>query len=294
MLAVVLNPASGRLREGLKPGLEELFRDHDIDVSIREVSTPHEVSVLARTALSGSVDAVIAAGGDGTVNAVASALAGGSIPLGVLPLGTLNHFAKDLNIPLDLPKAVQTIADGHVRRVDVGRLGDSIFLNNSSIGVYPSIIERRERLRRLGHSKWVAFARATIEVLRRGDEVSLRLESHSTKIAARTPFLFVGNNEYRGEGLHLGARVRLDGGRLYAYFAPPVHTRDLPKLFARALLGHVRQDRTLQSFSAAEFWVDTPLSRQLKVACDGELLTVTTPLHFRIWPAALNVFAPIA
>jgi len=292
VLTVLLNPASGSARDaGVRAHIEELFRRHGADVAIHEVA-PHGIALAARDALKDSPDAIVAGGGDGTVSAVASALAGGSTPLGVLPLGTLNHFAKDLHIPIDVDKAVQTIAQRHVKRVDVCRVGDRIFINNASIGLYPSIVERRERLRRLGHAKWTAFALATLDVLRRGDEVSIRLESRNTAIAARTPFLFVGNNEYLVEGIHLGARTRLDAGRLSAYFAPPVRTRDLPKLFARALLGYARREHALEVLSAAELWVDTPAGRRMKVACDGEVLTLSAPLHFRAWPGALTVIVP--
>lgn len=149
-------------------------------------------------------------------------------------------------------------------------------------------------MRQLGHWKWTAFAKATFDVLQHEDGVSISLESDRARIIAQTPFLFVGNNEYQGEGIHLGARLRLDGGRLYAYFAPPVRTRDLPKLFAQALLGYARQEHALESISAEELWVDTPSAREMKVACDGELLTLKPPLHYRSWPGALNVITPAA
>jgi diacylglycerol kinase family enzyme len=295
VLAVLLNPASGSHRgANTRAQIEELFCRYGIDAAVRELTTPVEIAMAARVALEGSPDAIVAGGGDGTVNAVASVLAGGSTPLGVLPLGTLNHFAKDLHIPLDLDKAVQAIAQRHVERVDVGRVGDRIFLNNASIGLYPSIVEARERLRRAGHARWTAFVLATIDVVRREDEVTIRLESSDTAIAARTPFLFVGNNEYQVEGIHLGARTGLGAGRLFAYFAPPVRTRDLPTLFAHALLGYARRDHALQVVSAEELWVDTPFGRRIKVACDGELLTLAPPLHFRAWRGALHVIAPAA
>lgn len=302
MLAILLNPSSGRGRQGSgeprRPGLrehiEELFHGHDLDVTIHELTERVTIAMAARAALESAPDAIVAGGGDGTVSAVASILAGGSTPLGVLPLGTLNHFAKDLRIPLDMDKAVDTIAQGCVTRVDVGRICDRIFINNCSIGIYPSIVEKREWLRKRGYSKWTAFAWATIDVLRRDEEVTIRLESARTRIAARTPFLFVGNNALQVEGIHLGARARLDGGRLYAYFAPPVRTRHLPTLFAHAMLGYARQEHALQSVSAVELWVDTPGARDIKVACDGEVLTLTPPLHYRAWPGALNVITPAA
>ncbi len=293
MLAVLLNRASGAPRDtGVRAHIEELFSRYGMDISVAEVDADGGITAAARNALDGHPDAIVAGGGDGTLNAVASVLAGSTTPLGVLPLGTLNHFAKDLHIPLDLDEAVQVIAGGHVKRIDVGRIGDRIFLNNSSIGLYPSIVEARERLRQRGRAKWIAFVLATIEVLRREEEVAIRVESNGTRIVARTPFLFVGNNEYLVEGINLGARTRLDAGRLSAYFAPPVRTRDVPKLYAQALLGHARREHALEVLSAKELWVDTPSHKEIKVACDGELLTFAPPLHFRAWPGGLNVIVP--
>jgi diacylglycerol kinase family enzyme len=309
VIAVILNPASGRhedttarenhdhdhedaktRREQRREKIEALFRDAGIAVQIYETSAP-DMAATIRAALANGPDALVAAGGDGTVSAVAAALAGASTPLGVLPLGTLNHFAKDAGLPTDLGEAVTIIAGGHVKLVDVGCINDRVFVNNASIGVYPSVIERREALRRQGYSKWSAAAAATLEVLRRGDEVSIDVKANRSEFLARTPFLFVGNNEYLVEGIKLGERTRLDQGRLFAYFAPPVRTRDLPKLLARALTGRAG-GHVLRSESSVELWVDAPYSREIKVACDGELLTLTAPLHCRSWARALGVLIP--
>jgi diacylglycerol kinase family enzyme len=293
MIAIVLNPASGvKHRTRLRDEVEELCRDAGLHAHVRELARPDDLSVAVREALDEHPAGLVAGGGDGTVNAVASVLAGTTTPMGVLPLGTLNHFAKAAGIPLDLPEAVKTIAAGHTKRVDVGRAGDRVFVNNASIGIYPSIVESRERLQKQGRSKWAALVLATADVLRRDEEIMIGLERESTRILARTPFVFVGNNEYRVEGFGIGARARLDAGRLYAYFAPPVRTRDLPKLFAQAVFGLARRDHALQSIDGAELWADTPLARSIDVACDGELLTLTTPLHFQSCPGALLVFAP--
>lgn len=293
MLAVLLNPASGAgTAAGLRARVDDLFCAQGLDVTIRELHTSEPIATAAHQALQRHPDAVIAGGGDGTVNAVASALAGGLTPLGVLPIGTRNHFARDLGIPLALDKAVQTVAQRHLTRVDIGRVADRVFLNNCSIGIYPDIVDIREQLRRLGHRKSTALVLAIRKALRRGDEILIRLASGQTTISARTPFLFVGNNEYSCEGIHIGARHRLDGGRLCVYFAPPVETRDLPKLFARSLLGHAKQ--ALESISARELWVDTPSAAAIKIACDGEILMLTPPLHYRVWPGALTVIAPPA
>jgi diacylglycerol kinase family enzyme len=293
MIAIVLNPASGKMRRaGLRDEIETLCREAGLDADIRETRGPGEVCAAAREALANDPEVIVAGGGDGTVSGVASVLAGHSVPLGVLPLGTLNHFAKDLDIPVDHQKAIAIIAERRVRPIDVGRVNDRVFVNNSSIGVYPSIVEARERLRERGRSKWTSLLLATLEVLRQDDDLAVRLETERNKIIARTPFVFVGNNEYQSEGIGLGSRPRLDGRRVYAYFAPPLRTRRLPNLLAHALFHRAGREHLLTSVAAAELWIDTPLTSIINVACDGELETMATPLHYRSWPGALRVIAP--
>jgi diacylglycerol kinase family enzyme len=292
MIAVMLNPSSGLTRRPrLRAEVDELFRNAGMDARIHELADPRAIPLESRRALAERPEAIVAGGGDGTVSAVASVLAGTTTPLGVLPLGSLNHFAKDAGIPLDLHKAVETVAARHVRRVDVGRVNDRIFVNNASIGVYPSVVESRERLRSQGRSKWAALVLATVDVLQSDSEVTIRLEDDRARVLTRTPFVFVGNNEYLAEGLRLGARTRLEAGRLWTYFAPPVKTRHLPRLFAHALFGLALREHALQSTAGSEFWIDTA-APAINVASDGELLTLTTPLHFRSWPGALALFVP--
>jgi diacylglycerol kinase family enzyme len=248
----------------------------------------------ARQAIAAGASAVVAGGGDGTISAVASVLADTTTPLGVLPLGTLNHFAKDVGIPQELEPAVATIVAAHIRTVDVGEVNGRTFLNNASIGIYPDVVVERERLRQLGHWKWVAFAIASGRILRRYRRLVVRLAAGDTIERARTAFLLVGNNQYQVDGLSLGARPRLDGGRLFAYLAPRVHTRDLPKLFALALAGRARQQQALESIAAAALRVETPGVHRLRVALDGEVIEMRAPLNFRVRPRALRVIAPAA
>jgi diacylglycerol kinase family enzyme len=212
----------------------------------------------------------------------------------VLPLGTLNHFAKDAGIPLDLEAAVATVVAGHTRTVDTGEVNGRTFVNNASIGLYPDIVVERERLRQLGHRKWMAFAIASARIIRRYRGLVVRLAAGDTTERARTAFLFVGNNEYQVDGLSLGAREQLDGGQLFAYFAPRVHTRELPKLFALALAGRARERQALESIAATELHADTPGRRRLRVAVDGEVTVMRLPLHFQARPGSLRVIVPAA
>ena len=292
MVAIVLNPTSGvTQRPRIREEIDDLFREAGIDVHVYAVANPGDTPATARAALDAHPAALVAAGGDGTVSAVAGAVAGTATPMGVLPLGTRNHFAKDAGLPLDLKKAVQTIAEGHTRHVDVGRVNNRVFVNNASLGVYPSFVESRDRYLDQGRWKASAVALALAEVLSREGEMVIRLQGDCTRVLARTPFVFVGNNEYLAEGVNMGGRTRLDAGRLFTYYAPPVRTRDLPKLFGLALFGRVRRDRTLRSMATTEMWVDT-FTPAVRVACDGEVLTLSSPLHCQSWPRALTLFCP--
>jgi diacylglycerol kinase family enzyme len=291
LVTVLLNPPAVGADE-LKADIAARFLAARSEALIVELQPGQNFAEVARAASARTL-IVVAAGGDGTVSRVAAGLVGTPAMLGVLPLGTLNHFAKDLRIPLDLEKAIATIAAPRVGSIDVGRVNDRVFLNNSSIGIYPSIVDAREELRRLGHRKWPAFALATFRVLRSHRGVVVRIEADGRKSVWRTPFVFVGNNEYELDGIHLGGRARLDGGRLFTYLAPRVRTRELPMLLARGLLG-VRKSGAFEIVSAPELWIDMPHARRVRVALDGEITTMTTPLHYRTWPGALKVLLPPA
>ncbi len=246
----------------------------------------------ARKAVADGVAIVVAGGGDGTINAVASVLAGSGVAFGVLPLGTLNHFAKDLGIPLTLDEAVGNVAKGQRIQVDVGEVNDRIFLNNSSLGLYPDIVRDREKQQhRLGRGKWLAATWATIAALRRYPFLSVRLTVDGGQHARRTPFVFIGNNEYIMQGLAIGARERLDRGKLSLYVAQRPGRLGLLRFAVRALCGRLAQERDFDVMLSETLSIETR-HRHLRVATDGEVTIMATPLHYRIKPAALTVIVP--
>jgi diacylglycerol kinase family enzyme len=238
------------------------------------------------------VQVVVAGGGDGTINAVASVMAGSGVAFGVLPMGTLNHFAKDLGIPLALDEAVRNVAQGKAIQVDVGEVNDRIFLNNSSLGLYPDIVRDREKQQhRLGRGKWLAAAWATIAALRRFPFLNVRVGIDGVQHARRTPFVFIGNNEYIMRGLAIGARARLDRGVLSLYVAQRPGRLGLLRFAWRALFGRLAQERDFDVMLSDKISIETH-HRRLRVATDGEVSIMATPLHYRIVPGALTVIVP--
>ena len=240
----------------------------------------------------GEIDAVAVGGGDGSINAVASVLAGTEVPLGILPLGTLNHFAKDLGLPLDLDGAVAVIAAGETRRVDAADVNGHVFVNNSSIGLYPRmVLDRARQTAAVGRSKWLAMLLAFLRALRRFPRRRLWIRAAGVSERCVTPCLFIGNNEYGIDGLALGTRKTLDAGELCLYVARSSRPLDFVMLALRSLLGRLREAHDFDMFRISAVEVRSKASR-LAVALDGEVTMLRPPLRYRVRKGALRVFAP--
>lgn len=292
-IEVIINASSGAgIGTEARQRLAEAFKALGVDARISSAGNGVELVKLAQSAARSDAESVVAGGGDGTINSVAAAIIDSDKTLGVLPFGTMNHFAKDLGIPLDLEGAVETVVAGHAARVDVGDVNGSIFLNNSSLGLYPRIIRERERQQRLGWGKWPAYIWAALGVLRRYPFLEIRLSVDGKELTSRTPFVFVGNNEYEMERFNIGSRACLDKGELSLYTANRTGRLGLIRLALGALLGGLRQEKDFLAFAAQDVWIGTQHKR-VRVALDGEVTIMEPPLHYRVRPGALRVLAPV-
>ncbi|MES2263340.1 MAG: diacylglycerol kinase family protein [Pseudomonadota bacterium] len=294
-LTVIVNAGAGAgYCADLSQQLQEKFTAHGYLPSITLAHGGEELIAAAKQALADGAQLVVAGGGDGTINAVASVLVGSGVAYGVLPMGTLNHFAKDLKIPLELDQAIANIAQGRRVLVDVGEVNGRIFLNNSSLGLYPDIVRDREKQqRRLGRGKWPAFCWAALSALRRYPFLSVRLTVNDAAHARRTPFVFIGNNEYVMEGFNIGARERLDAGVLSLYVAQRPTRLGLVRLAFHALCGTLAAQRDFDVALVRELTIETRHTR-LRVATDGEVTVMQSPLQYRMRQGALTVIVPQA
>jgi diacylglycerol kinase family enzyme len=293
-IVVIINASAGLgYCGGWAAALEEKFRSHGVEADITLAKSGKQMIERAAEAVADGASTVVAGGGDGTINAVASNLVGSKVRLGVLPLGTLNHFAKDLKIPLDLDAAVANVVHGAPMQVDVGEVNGRIFLNNSGLGIYPDIVRDREQQQKhLGRGKWPAFGRAMFAALRRFPFLSVRLKINGDEHLRRTPFIFIGNNEYL-QGLTMGARERLDTGKLCLYVAQKPTRLGLLRYALHALFGQLAAARDFDVLSASELEIETR-HRQLRVATDGEVTVMQPPLRYRSRASALSVIVPAA
>jgi diacylglycerol kinase family enzyme len=216
------------------------------------------------------------------------------LPLGILPLGTLNHFARDLGLPPDIREAVAVIAAGRLATVDAAEVNGRVFVNNSSIGLYPNMVRDRDRqLRQSRRAKWLAMALALLRVLRRPMARRLIIECEGRVKRQRTPFAFIGNNVYDTTLPTLGRRATLSAGELCLFIAKPRSHLAAVGLMLRLALGRADQARDFESSIAKALEIGSR-HRRLTIALDGEILRLRTPLRYRTRPGALRVLVPAA
>ena len=292
-MPVVINAGAGTAGgSALAGAIADAFRARGVRVDVRAAATGSELEPLMREAIRAHPRALVAGGGDGTVSSAASVLAGTDIALGVLPLGTLNHFAKDLRLPLELEGAVQCIVDGHTMLVDVGEVNGRVFINNSSLGLYPDMVRDRERQqRRLGRGKVNSLLWASVAAFRRWPFMTVVLDVDGTGRRYVTPLVFIGNNEYEMRGFDIGMRERLDSGKLSIYVVRRPGRAPLIWLAVQALIGRLKQARDFDGALAAACTIETR-HRRLLVATDGEVSLMSSPLHYRSRARHLRVFVP--
>jgi diacylglycerol kinase family enzyme len=290
-ITVLLNPGAGPQDDDVVARVTTGFRragTGELDV---RVAAGALVRTVAAEAVVRGATVVVAGGGDGTVSAAASVLVDAGATLGILPLGTLNHFAKDLGVPLDLDEAIQAIVGGRRVRVDVGEVNGRPFINNASIGMYASLIAEREAMQRIGRHKWFAHGLAAARVWRRYYRHHIRLQANGRERTIHTPFVFVGNNTYQLSGLELGGRKTLDAGRLHVCMAPNMTRRDVARMIVTAMFGDICRLEGFESFTPSELTLDGGVPR-LRVSLDGEVMALDNPLEFRSRCGALQVMVP--
>lgn len=293
-VALVLNASSGSLLGRTGAGDEIARKLDQAGMEVVSVLEGDATDIVARVARARAlpIDALITAGGDGTIATAAQALLGSGIALGPLPLGTMNLLPKDLKIPLDLDLAIAAMAEGEAVQIDVGEVNGNIFLCNSMLGMPARLAERRERSRHdMGFGGWWRLAAAGLKGLYRYPPMRIGLQFGGAPLTIRSKAVIIANNAYdEGFGQVL-TRSRLDRGELTVYATRRLSAWPLIRLSARMALGNWTLDPDLETHSAAEVTV-TSRRRLIRVMNDGETMLLKPPLVYRVLPLALTVLRP--
>jgi diacylglycerol kinase family enzyme len=290
---VILNRGSGTLDNGaLADTITDFLMARRMTARIHVTENGRELLAASERAASGDAAIVVAGGGDGTIATVAQFLTGTDKPLGVLPLGTFNYFARNLGLPLDLTSALEVVVEGTCTTVDVGDVNGHVFLNNSSIGLYPALLRRREATyRRFGRSQLAAYLSVVLLLLEPPGFVNLTLTADGTRLSRRTPLLYIGTNSCQMESFGIAGRECLEGRRLALCITRPMGALALSRLAMQAVFRGLHGSDAFEAVCATEILVGLRRSR-VRVALDGEVRVLATPLRYRMMHDALRVLVP--
>jgi len=296
LLKVLVNREGGaaaRAGEGLADTLRAAFAAADTAVDIALLAARDMESALKTSA--GKEQRIVVAGGDGTIASAAQALSGTDTELAVLPLGTLNHFARDLGLPTDLTEAAALAAHGDAVGIDVGSVNEHLFVNNASIGLYPLMVRQRDTVRkRRGWPKWLATFPAFTYTMSHLPRHRLRVDMGQGEEPVVTPLLFVGNNLYSLDRGKVGSRDTLRDGKLSVYAVAHRTRQSLIWFAARALVGKADRLADFVLLGSGTGLTVGSAASGIEIALDGEVKRLRSPLHFTIEPAALKVVVPAA
>ena len=283
---MLLNPASG---VKLPPELEPAARDAGLEVV--RLTAGVDCTAMIRSRMNEGRRLFVAAGGDGTVNHVIQALVNTDAVLGVIPVGSYNHFAKDLGIPADWREALEVVVGGATKQIDAARANARFFVNNISMGLYPELVAKRESRGR-DYPRWKARLFAALSTLRKFPHVAVTLESEHHQEVVRTHVLMVSNNPYDLSRIGIDApRGGLEEGRLSVYWLPHVPRLKLMSFIAHYLAGRVSRAPGFRSFRTARLKMQSP-KRHLRIGIDGEVAVMEVPLVVTIVPQSLLVKVP--
>jgi len=292
----MVNPGSGR--EGAKEKgawLDSACARHPGRFERRDLQRGEPVAEQVRRAAEEGFARIGAAGGDGTVAGVAAGLAGlgeGAPELAVIPLGTFNYFARGISLPLDTDAAVDLAAEGRAAPVATGDVNGQLFLNNASLGLYPEVLRRRERIyARWGRSRPAALWSVGRTILRAEGPEALRVTLDGETVRRRSPLAFVARSAFQLERFGLPGADCVRDGRFAVFLAPDGSRAELLALAVRLAVGQAEAGRDFDWFCASEATIETP-GRRRTVACDGERREMDGPFRFTVRDASLRVVQP--
>jgi YegS/Rv2252/BmrU family lipid kinase len=284
------NPSSGAKLSAAE--LERLKNAaQDMGLEVIHLTRETDCAKTIRERMQRGVGLFVAAGGDGTISNVLQALVNTEGILAVIPVGTYNHFARDLGIPLDWRTAFDVVFKGETRQIDAARVNDRFFVNNLSLGLYPELIARRDERGR-DYPRWRASLFAAYRTLLKYPHVTLNIETEHHQEVVRTHVFMVSNNSYDLSGIGIKAgRDTLEEGRLSVYWLPHLSRLKLAKFIAHYLAGRVHETPGFRSFRTSAMKVQSA-HRVLHVGIDGELFSMSPPLVITIVPRSLLVRVP--
>lgn len=302
-LSLIYNQKSGfhaNHKDNFYEQIMTLFSHHGFEIQVFELNDQCPIDVLMPKILIRHQNhsykgVIVGAGGDGTLNAIASYLIHTDIPLGILPLGTFNYVARVLNIPINLIQAADVIANGISQSVHIAKLNNHIYLNNASLGLYPLFIEQRERYNKhFGRFPLHAYTSAIDVLVRKYRALKLKVTVDGIEYPVNTALVFFGNNQLQLKELNLKIADSVKDGKIGGVIVAKTDRLSLIKLLVKLVQGDIEKAKEIYSFSADQVEVVTQKGHKIYLAIDGELIEEESPLRLSVEKNALNIMVPNA
>lgn len=291
-VAILANAGAGKKAAARMETLLQPFHDSGLHPDVHMIRNGKTLPAEAARIAKGGYRSVIAAGGDGTICTVATALAGSGIALGVIPMGTFNYFARSLGLPNDPEQAIAALLTGQLQTVSAGEVNGKLFLNNASLGLYPALLEQREAAyAKWGRSRLAAYwsALRTLATYDRPSRLRVTIDGKIDHL--RSPMVFVAQSAFQLEESGLEGADMIRDGKFAIYIAPELRRWQVLVFALKMALRAARPYRDFTLIAAEEMLVETR-NRRRTIARDGEREKMQSPFHFRVLPDALTVIVP--
>jgi len=293
-ICVIMNGKSGRRdTQDIPAQIRTSLSNRAPNAELRILDSGSELLPATRKAVEDGFDMIVAAGGDGTVSGVASVLRGSGVTMGILPLGTFNYFARSLDIPTEIPAAIDLLCDGAARPVRIARINDRVFLNNASLGAYPAILKTREDVyRRWGRRRIAAYWSVLLTLVTLRRPLRVRIEAGDQVLDRRTPLIFAVNNAFQLNQIGLQGQEDIAEGRLALFIAPDTNRWGMLRNALMLALGLAEREKEFDFIAADRIRIINN-ERKHDIACDGERDRMKAPYDLRVIENELKVVAPL-
>jgi diacylglycerol kinase family enzyme len=298
-LHILLSAQSGKDNPNeLRTMIEDSLVAAGRNFTIYFVEDPEELVKKAQQAIKSATrdkGILVVAGGDGGINAVMQQVIQSDCRVGIIPVGTFNFFARTHQIPEALDGALTTILNGYYEPVQVGMINDKLFLVNASLGLYPDLLEDREKFkRRYGRTRFVAFIAGLYFLALNRQIIHLMLTTQTRSIELETPSLFVANNYLQLENVGIAEADKIEQGKLVAIVPRPLNKLAMIKLLFKGMLSDLGNDKNILSFTFERMNVRFArfLGSHVKAAIDGEIIWLKTPIEIKVAERALLLVKP--
>jgi len=290
--AVIYNSRAGsmlnRIRKHFIKDIKDLMGENYIKADFFDIASKDTTKILSSAANDG-YDAVVVAGGDGTVRSVAGYLSGSHTPLGIIPVGTFNNFARDNGIPLNYIEAIRTIANKNIEEISTGEVSGKVFINNSTVGFYSKIIKNRNYVT---SGTWTSLIKAMFLSFKKFPLLEIKINAAGGQSIIRAPFIFIGNSKYKIDFLNIGAKYEKDGPFLNVYYPLDTGIFTICRFAFKVLINNLKEDRDYKIISAEELEV-TSGEEKVVVSLDGEIFHIMPPLKYKLNTKHLKIITPL-